>query len=229
MAAKRTRHRRARDYPWDVSKAQELGDDPAPPRYGRDFSPLVSLGQQLAPHLSPSSQLGTLALLRDEKTPEDVIPAFETLFLAGFEGLLSPRLQDEDHHGLHLPALSDPFNGSPLQLLTSGAALIRGLFVKQDGQEMHLLPCLPPEFHCGRLIGIQWPTVGVVDLEWSKKTLRRLILHCETAGEVRLCFPKALKSFRIRKGNRDRGRRLFCHDSIVLLPNAEYYLDNFQH
>lgn len=185
------------------------------------------LGQWVPSFLPTSAREGTLALLFEETTPEKIIPAFEKLFQAGFEGLLAPRLEDEDYQGMQLPTLSKGFSGSALQLLTEGTAMIRRLFVLHTDKMMHLLPSLPPEFHYGRLIGIQWPSVGVVDIEWSKKRLRRMVLRSQSDNEVQLQFSH-LETYRLRKGNRDRGSRRTSHETLKLLPNEHYFLDNFQ-
>ena len=75
---------------------------------------------------------------------EGILEPIRNLFLAGFDGILAPRLIDSDHHGFGLdePEATD----NPLALLSQGAQLIRQLFVSTGEQTLHLLPVLPPEF-----------------------------------------------------------------------------------
>ncbi len=67
-------------------------------------------------------------------------------------------------------------NVSPLAFLTEGARLIRNHFIEEEPNGIKILPALPPECHAGRLINVAIKGVNL-DLEWSKKTIRRLILR----------------------------------------------------
>ena len=137
---------------------------------------------------------------------------------------LTPRLEDTDYHGFTLPPIQAADN--PLALLSEGANLIRELFVSTREQELHLLPVLPPEFHCGRLVGTALGPL-TLSLEWSKKLMRRMILTTETIGEWTLQFQKPLQSFRLRHSPRDRGQRLQCGSWLTFEPGVEYLLDRF--
>jgi hypothetical protein len=164
----------------------------------------------------------------EARDPLSVIPSFKSLFLAGFEGMLSPRLADDEHQGFHLPPLVPDSPLSPLLLVVEGAALIRSLFIRTEGQHIKVLPLIPPDFHCGRMVGIKCSFLGTLDMEWSKKTIRRLIFRAEEAGECTFEF-RHVKSYRLRKNLQDRGERILCGTPIQMDTGSEYLLDNFMH
>lgn len=198
-----------------------------------EIFPLWARLGELTPSIVASAKEGTLHLLEecrtaiDSRRPETIVPAFRKMMLAGFEGILSPRLDDPLHQGIALPKLSSKFSGSPLALLSEAAQLIRSLFFKEEGSEVSILPSLPPEFHCGRFLGLQYQGVGSVDLEWSKKTIRRMVLHAKVEGEAFFHFQTSLKSFRLRQGKLDRGKRIKM-EPFRVSPDVDYFLDNFQ-
>lgn len=184
------------------------------------------LGQMLP---EPHSQVpqGTTVFLTqireaiENKNTVAIVPLFKNLFQAGFDTGLSPRLVDTQHHGFQLPDVKGEAN--PLQLLVEGAQLIRKLLVSCDGRTMELLPVLAPEFHCGRIVDVKCAGIGVCDIEWSKKCVRRVVLRVEVAGELRICCQKDVKRFRV---NKER----FVANSEVLLVNAGEVLclDHFE-
>lgn len=162
------------------------------------------------------------------KKPEGILPVFEKLFLAGFEGIFVPHLHDSLHQGF-APTESNPnFEGSSLPLLTIGKELIRSLFIKEEKEGIHFLPALPPQFHSGRMTGIVISKVGKIDFEWSKKLLRRIIFHSSETKEVNFHFQPALKTFRLRESGELKGRRVKCGDFFLTTSNSIYYLDNFE-
>ncbi len=59
------------------------------------------------------------------------LPAVLSPFLAGFEGVMCPRLIDKDFQGLALPDAVDK-DQSPLPILTGGWRLIRQLFFTEN-------------------------------------------------------------------------------------------------
>lgn len=156
------------------------------------------LGQMVPPF--PYRSEGTYFLLDTLKKEIadrrilEIEPCLKHLFSAGFEGVLSPRTTDTDYQGFQLPKIVE--GGTPLSLLSEGAEVIRSLFIQQRGEEIELLPCLPPAFHCGRFLDLSFPG-GTLSLEWSKKQLRRCIIRANTDGEIVLTVPKGLKSARL--------------------------------
>lgn len=188
---------------------------------------------QLTSSMPTEEEAGTLATLfscrsaLQSKEKQAVLPAFQNLLHAGFEGILSPRLEDVDYQGYGLPPLPEGFHGSPLPLLTEGAKLIRDLFIRWEGLRLDILPLLPPAFHCGRLLQVKCGDVVEVDMEWSKKTIRRMVLSAKRDGSLVLGFQQGVKSFRLRTGPRERGSRLPASEPIAIESGKVYDLDNF--
>lgn len=159
--------------------------------------------------------------------PEHILTSFRALFLAGFGGLWVPRLWDEDYQGI-LPTPTTPPEGNPLYLLQEGAQLIRALFVEMSENACTLLPHLPPELPCGRMTRLRWPSYGELDLEWTKKAVRRLVLRAEREGRVVFHLRTPLRTFRLRGALQERGVRLSSGEAIEIKSGCQYVLDQFQ-
>lgn len=184
------------------------------------FPAWLRLGQLLP--TGESSGTGTVELLTACREVErlELVPRFQDLFAAGFEGILSPRLSDTQHQGFGLSSANP--EDSPLVLLTEGAKLIQSLFVDQEGDVLAILPKLPPEFHSGRLVDYTWNSKGTLDLEWTKKFLRRMVLRAEVDATVHLRFQKALNRFRLN------GNYLSVNQPITIEAGKLYVFDRFE-
>lgn len=159
--------------------------------------------------------------------PEMILPAFNNLFLTGFHDIMVPRLWDDDFHGI-LPSDAPLAKGSPLYLLSEGAALIRSLFFVSSDNELAILPNLPPQFFAGRILNLKCPPYGELDLEWSKKVIRRLEFRAHRDGEIYFHFRSPLRSYRVRQSKHEKGRMYACGDSLKVRPGMCYFLDRFQ-
>lgn len=164
-------------------------------------------------------KVGAAALLKEYGKME-VCEAYLKMFLAGFEGILTPRLSDPDHQGI---IAEGNFSESPLVLLREGARLIRSLFFTESKESWSFLPCLPPEFHAGRLLDLQTELGDKIDLEWSKKLLKRVIITPAVSREIFIHLQKPLQSFRAEKGERQTIER-----SLKLEAGKRIYLDRFE-
>lgn len=172
---------------------------------------------RLTPFNGTVKNSGTTALLSTE------FP-FENLLRVGFDGLLCPRLTDTDHQGFDLPV---PVEGEdPLALLHAGAKLIRQLFLTQDGHAISVLPALPSELHRGRFLNMAC-SFGVLDIEWSKKLIRRMRLTCHESCQATFNFQNALKDYRFRQGSKDAGRTVQNGATVSLQAGKEYLFDHF--
>ncbi len=197
----------------------------------REILPLWLRLGQMTPVEPRKERGGTLSLLDgcaealDSGRPERVVPEFLQLFEAGFHGLLVPHLEDRKHLGLGLPSLSQP--ASALALLTEGAALIRSLVIASTVSEIALLPCMPPEFFCGRYLNAATPW-GTIDLEWTKKAVRQVCLRATKTGDAAFRFPRSVRRFRLRTSRQDRGIELTVDKPIPVIAGALYWLDRFQ-
>lgn len=189
------------------------------------------LGKNIPQH--PKLGVGTPRLLEScasllqQKNRQEIGKHLLDLFRAGFEGMLVPRFKDTDHQGLLQDNDEIPKGASPLMLLGEGARLIRQLLVQQQDEKLALLPCLPVQLHAGRFVGIECDEL-ILDLEWSKKLLRRCVLHPKSDQTKSFIFQTPIKSFRVRKGPRDRGIIHKVGSALELLANTTYTLDHFQ-
>lgn len=204
-----------------------------------DFLQILPLWYRLGQLISKAdnripSQGGTLTLLDscqktiEAKKTEDILPAFRTLFLAGFDRWLAPRLFDTDFHGVIREPLDIEEKISPLILLSKGTALIRSLFVQWEERSIHLLPALPPEFHCGRFLNIDCGAHGMLCIEWTKKALRKVIFKAYTTQSVAFTFARGEKRCRLRLNDKDRGTVYQAGNIIELTSGQNYWFDNFE-
>ena len=159
----------------------------------------------------------------EKKQKVEIVPAFLNLFEACFSGILVPSWTDERHQGL-IPETYRPSKLSPLLLLQDGARSIRSLFYRKESDHIYLLPCLPPEFHSGRFVGLD----DFLDIEWSKKLIRRAVIRPKFDGPLHLHFQKEIRSFRMRTSLKDRGRRVERDEIVACKAPRALYLDNFQ-
>ena len=191
------------------------------------------LGQQVSQRAYHALQ-GTTALLTkcEERVAAHerrlILPAFKDLFRAGFEGMLSPRLVDEEHQGYHLPPLSEATPCSPLELLRRGAQMIRSLLIQSQTEGISLLPVLPSDFAFGRALNLYCQGIGRIDLEWSKGVLRRVIVHADTDGLALFHMQKELKNFRLKSNRCSTAAILRCSEAFSIEKGYLYFLDNFK-
>ncbi|HSX11832.1 MAG TPA: hypothetical protein VLF94_08970 [Chlamydiales bacterium] len=191
----------------------------------KEFLPvLFALGQKI-PLIPPQKPSGTARLLELPSDRSDLEWALEALFKAAFTKILIPRLIDDQHHGL---VSDEPVQGNRFYLVQEGAKLVRSLFFRQNERRIAFLPNLPISLDCGRMVGLQAPGIGEIDFEWSKKVLRQVAIRASTPGEVILELQSEIKSLRVRKSMKDKGRRLKSTDPVLLEPGQTVLLDRFQ-
>lgn len=186
----------------------------------KEILPILFCIGQKTPLILPQPLTGTARLLELPTDRTLLAPAIEAFFKAAFKGILVPRLVDDQHQGL-VP--DEPGKGNPFFLLQEGAKMVRALFFKQNERRLAFLPNLPVPFDSGRMLGLQAFGIGEIDLEWSKKTIRRAIIRATTPGEVLLDLPKEIKTFRL--GKKKKQKR---DEPILLEPGNTYHLDRFE-
>lgn len=180
----------------------------------------LRLAEVIPHHPLPKKSVGTMHLL-DEGN-------FEHFFQAGFVGMLSPRLIDENYLGL-LEEEKIPDTVSPIGLIHLGAKQIESLFFCQKGEQIHLLPALPPAFHAGRFVHLRTDAGDRIDIEWSKKTLKKVVIYPAKQRAVHMHLQKKLKTFRIRTDLRKRGVVHPVQEPLALEPHKVLYCDRFSH
>lgn len=191
----------------------------------KEFLPvLFCLGQKI-PLIPPQKLSGTARLLELPSDRNSLASALEAFFKAAFTKILIPRLIDDQHHGF-VP--DEPVQGSRFFLLQEGAKMIRSLFFRQNERRIAFLPNLPIPLDSGRMLGLKAAGIGEIDLEWSKKRLRRALIRAVTSGEVILELQTEIKTLRVRKSQKDKGRRQKSTEPLLLEAGNTYLLDRFQ-
>lgn len=194
----------------------------------RDLKEIIPHWLKLAQFLPKveTHEQGTVGLLH--QIPMDKNTVYDDLcrlFQLGFDGLLHPLLEDYLYQGVQVPSVKgDP---SPLALIVQGAQKIRGLFIEQ-GDTISILPCLPPQFHCGRFISIDLGQAGKLDIEWSKKMIRQMIFFSAVDQQQTFTFQKMVKNFRLREFSTDQGKIVPAGESCLFKSQTVYYFDRFQ-
>jgi hypothetical protein len=142
------------------------------------------------------------------------------IFQAYFQSMLTPRLTDDDHLGIFPPR--HKIAEDPLALLSEGFSSIRSLFFQEEKDVFSFLPSCAPEFHAGRFITEE------VEFEWSKKLLQRVIVKPKKSRQIIFRLHKPLKSFRVRTSLKEKGRRIFSEQPLLLEENSSLFFDRFE-
>lgn len=164
----------------------------------------------------PKKAIGTMVLLEEGK--------LDLAFQASFQGIFSPRLSDENFLGL-IPESKKIQGVSPIGILHEGARQIEELFFQEQEETWNFLPNLPKEFHAGRFVQIETKVGDLIDIEWSKKSLKKAVIRPAKTRDVSLGLKRGLKSFRIRKSPRQKGE--IASKNVALEAGKLLYLDRF--
>lgn len=156
--------------------------------------------------------IGTGKLLAEGK--------FDLTFQAAFQGILSPRLNDENYLGL-IPEIKT--DKSPLGIIHEGARQIERLFFYEEKGIFYFLPKLPKELHAGRFINIPTAAGDLIDMEWSKKELKKVVIRPGKTRTIHLKLQSQLHKFRLNK------KITQPEQSLELQEGKTIYLDRFTH
>ncbi|MCF7806622.1 MAG: hypothetical protein K9M07_05625 [Simkaniaceae bacterium] len=157
---------------------------------------------------------------RDLKKAETDLLA---LYGAGFEDMFIPRANDTDFQGVTKTTSTQ----NPALILNQLKSLILSLFVKIEGEEIYILPHLLPSFVSGRLKGVT-TSFGKIDLEWSKKQLKRVAIYATDNQKLIIKFPKKLKSYRLTVDRWWTDTERLTHSPLRVIAKHNYYLDRFK-
>ncbi len=181
----------------------------------KEILPILFHLSQWIPSVGHTPASGMFRLL--EQGWDDFLPA-------AFSGILTPRLIDDQFQGLLEPEeLSS--QASPCALIEKAGTMIRKLFIDQQGMSIELFS--PQAFDCGRMTDIQLPNIGILDIEWAKRSIQRAYLHATAQASIRLKLPKPIASFRLRSTENEKGVRISAQDEFCVKA-GRYYLDRFQ-
>lgn len=195
----------------------------------------LALAQWISPIAYEDYDQGMFSLIHkcqtaiEKKEKLQIINCFKNIFLAAFEGVFVPRLFDSDYQGILdiedkvLPAVA---------LLLQSAKLLRRLFFVEEENIFSILPCVPPELHCGRLIQLQTTKLDRIDIEWSKKRLRRMFIQTSNTRPIVCQLPKGISICRLRVHKKDQGQKLpVTKEGILQIPalaHLKAWLDCFE-
>lgn len=166
--------------------------------------------------------------LIEERNRVDIGGALLNLFQSQFEGILCPRSKDADYQGF---LSNKPNTYSPellLELLAKSAQLIRLLFMHFEGKTLSLLQCLPKELHAGRFTNIEVTKGLLIDIEWSKKMLKRVIFYPKKDHTIELRLQKGFRSFRLSCGSKKQGIEMMAGQPLLLQKGTRYLLDRLK-
>lgn len=187
-----------------------------------------------APEFPTHQTVGAFTLLQNcadlvkRKQKEGLLEAFSDLFQVAFTGIFFPHAEDPRHQGILKENKIPKVN--PLPLLTESAKLIFSLFFEEDKDRLSFLPCLPSHFTVGRMTGIITCHQDLISFEWTKYTLRKLVIEVRHPRTVELQFPKSIKSCRVRRSLREKGTRAQAVQGQLKthLPEGKIYFDRFE-
>lgn len=175
---------------------------------------------------------GTAILLKEaedlirKKDLNEVLKPFQLLFDVGFSGFLTPTLIDEKHQGIFFSEVSK--ENSPLFIFTAGAKLIRSLFMTYEDHVLKVLPVLPTSFHAGRFIHFKAIDLGYINIEWSKKLLRRMSLFVDSSQTFTLKLQKEIKRCRFVEEGKKEVSWIENGSLIEVKKGKSYFIDRFE-
>ncbi len=176
--------------------------------------------------------IGTANLLKDCKeaveNKKDIKMPFIKAYKACFYDIFVPRLIDDQYQGIYDKEEKIPSDSSSLVILTYAKHIIRSMFFEKTDNTLKILPFLFKEFHSGRFLNIDCEDIGSLDIEWSKKLIRRMVLRAKKDTSIKLLLQPSVKNFRVRKNNGDRGKLFLKNEEIFIKENNVYYFDRFK-
>ncbi|MDP1607938.1 MAG: hypothetical protein Q8L98_01340 [Chlamydiales bacterium] len=175
----------------------------------------------LAQHLPPTQSKGPLFL----DSNEDML---KTFFRTHCSEIFIPQLIDPQHQGIHFPSIAPYLSAPPCALFQEAASWIRSLFVKVENNRIFMLPNVPPSFDCGRFTHLLLGSLGALDLEWSKSSLRRAVFRPAVSGELFFIPPKPFQSFRVITERGKKGIYQKTAEPLMVKAGIAHYLDCFQ-
>jgi len=186
---------------------------------------LIALSQQLPSF--PLEKVGSAIVLEEIAEAEkiELINKWQVALMGCFQELLVPSYIDPYFQGLFKAPLA-PIKYSTLGIIHFAASLIRSYFFREESGTLFFLPKLPPQCHAGRFIDIQTNQQLTCHLEWSKKEIKKVLLHAKEPGALKLDFPREVKSFRLRRSLKEKGIRVDKF-YIEYLAGDSFFLDRF--
>lgn len=191
----------------------------------KEILPLLYTQAQCVTDSHIDGNCAILKFLREvQKAPIDKkLDKLLDVYKAGFSALI-PKLTDDFYQGYYK---QDDVQGlSSLVLLNRLKDLIRGMFFEQKENVLSVLQQML--FPFGRMKNIHCKDLGFLDIEWSKKQIKKAIFYSKNKGTIRLSLHPSIKSFRIRKSRSDIGQAYVPMQEIFINPDEMILFDRFQ-
>ena len=151
---------------------------------------------------------------------------FLNLYKIAFLPYFAPTLVDRNFQGILDIKEKEIKTKSANVLLTKGYELVRSLFFREEKGLFFILPCLLPMFYTGILKDLK-TEIGLVDLEWSKKLLKKMVIYPEKDCILAFELQNSIKSFRVRSGKKDKAHFYRAKEKVPLKSGQIYFLDRF--
>lgn len=198
-----------------------------------EILPLWYLWGQFCPPLASDEHvegnlifLGGLQEKIRKKEHDKILPYLENIFSSSFAPMMIPYLEDFKHWGFFLPKITSS-RLSPWLVLSELYSIIRQFFIVCKEPDLYILPHLPPELFCGKLIRIKVEGL-VIYLEWTKKMIHRMIVFCNKNTQMTIHFQNAIKSYRLKTSRTDKGKIFENHIEMSFKKNKVYHFDRFE-
>lgn len=121
------------------------------------------------------------------------------LWKISFDDCGIPIPEGNQNTGLQLQTCPNNQKFSAKNWLDLSAQFVLSLFIRQQNNEIWVLPYVPPQVKNGRLINIRLANdSGSISLEWSLGKLRKMELKSFADQKYILHFPKSLASCRLQ-------------------------------
>ena len=157
-----------------------------------------------------------------------LMQTFQTSLSSIVPSIMVPSLVDDQFHGIFTDDNIEEYH--PFILLKKGSKLIRSLFFQEHGNKLIFFPLknISSFFPCGRFINIKTDSGIICNMMFSKRKIHTVTIKTFEPKEIELCFPSYVKSFRLRKNRRQKGK-IYKENSFILnMEDSFFILDRFQ-
>lgn len=126
-----------------------------------------------------------------------------------------------------LPNQGVQLSKAPYELLQSAKFFIEALFFQEKEREWHFLPALFPEFHSGTFVDLTTKAGHTLNIEWSKKTIRRVEIIPAIDDHYQFNFSNDIGRFRLSTPN-GSSKVVTNGAEIALVKGQSLMLDRFE-
>ncbi|MFZ4773069.1 MAG: hypothetical protein ACOYK9_03660 [Chlamydiia bacterium] len=154
---------------------------------------------------------------------EEIFPAWFHLGQIEGEGDL---LSFEELNAFYFDGLEDLFASKTSMALQTGYRSIRSFFFKENNSTLEFLPALPPKIASGTIR--LYPKDLTITFEWSKREVKRIVMHAHEDGEWNLVFPNKVTTMQRRKDYKCQNSIKVAAHTISLRKGEYLFLDQFR-